>query len=331
MIKKFTKRILCSLLILLSVLSSFSAVPTMAAENYNGGWAMVSSNQTVWNNTSSSKSAIGTVYAHEGITVLSTSGNTAYIEYSTPNGAKRGYLINPSYYYNETSNTCVISNYDRCLVVENKSCSDEGNVMQHDYNKSWNDLWILEPVSVDVDLGAKYAIDNYNQTVSAYPRCSADCTNFASQCLLASGFHYQNDWQIYRKNDKYNTDINKNDQLKYSWDTSVPGPWVTAPNFKNYWETRISNIYQAKGSDIVNNPSLAWNLPISQGCIIQMAKSKFGSAADPHHTMYITGYLNDGTNNTYLLTYHSSDTLSRSLLDICRANPDEYFLFLKMI
>ncbi len=107
MIKKFTKRILCSLLILLSVLSSFSAVPTMAAENYNGGWAMVSSNQTVWNNTSSSKSAIGTVYAHEGITVLSTSGNTAYIEYSTPNGAKRGYLINPSYYYNETSNTCV--------------------------------------------------------------------------------------------------------------------------------------------------------------------------------------------------------------------------------
>jgi hypothetical protein len=224
-----------------------------------------------------------------------------------------------------------ISNYERCLVVENRSCSDEGNVMQHDYNKSWNDLWILEPVSIDVDLGAKYAVDNYNQTVSAYPRCSADCTNFASQCLLASGFHYQNDWQIYRKNDKYNTDINKNDQLKYSWDTSVPGPWLSAPNFKNYWGARISNIYQAKGSDIVNNPSLAWNLPISQGCIIQMAKSNFGSVADPHHTMYVTGYLNDGTNNTYLLTYHSSDTLSKSLLDICRANPDEYFLFLKMI
>ncbi len=224
-----------------------------------------------------------------------------------------------------------ISNYEKCLVVENRGCLDESNIIQHTYNGSWNDLWILEPVSVDVDMGAKYAMDNYDQTVSAYPRCEADCTNFASQCLLASGIHYQDDWKIYRKNDTYNTNINSNYKLNYSWEVSVPGPWLTAPNFKNFWSSRISNIYQLRGSEIVNNPSLAWNLPISQGCIIQMAEAKNGKVADPHHTMYISGYVYDGTNNTYLLTYHSYDTLAKSLLDVCKANPNEYFLFLKMI
>lgn len=223
-----------------------------------------------------------------------------------------------------------MSNYNRCLAVQDAGCSDEDNVFQYDFNNSWNDLWILEPVAIDVELGAKYAMDNYNQTVRAFPRCSADCTNFASQCLLASGFHYGGDWKIYRKNNTYNTDISSNSQLTYSWDTSVPGPWVTATNFKNYWQGRISSVYQYKGSEIANNPSLAWNLPITQGCIIQMAQSSWGSIV-PHHTMYVSGYLNDGTNNTYLLTYHSTDTLARSLLDICRANPDEYFLFFKMI
>ena len=43
--------------------------------------------------------------------------------------------------------------------------------------------------------------------------------------------------------------------------------------------------------------------------------------------MYVSGYVNDGTNNTYLLTYHSNNVLNKSLLDICRSYPDEYFLF----
>lgn len=222
-----------------------------------------------------------------------------------------------------------ISNYSRCLAVEDAGCSDENNVIQHDFNNSWNDLWILEPVSMDVVLGAQYAMDNYDKTVSAFPRFTADCTNFASQCLLASGIHYNGDWKIYRKNGIYNTNISSNSQTNYSWDTSVPGPWITAPNFKDYWKDRGTTIYQIKGSDIVNDPTLAWKLPITQGCIIQMAKSSWGKI-EPHHTMYVSGYLDDGTNNTYLLTYHSSDTLSKSLLDICRNSPDEYYLFFCM-
>lgn len=224
-----------------------------------------------------------------------------------------------------------MSNYNRCLAVQNAGCTDEANVLQHDFNNSWNDLWILEPTETDVELGSQYAIDNHNNTVLAFPGCKYDCTNFASQCLLASGFHYDGDWKIYRKNGTYNTDIDSNYKLKYSWETSVPGSWVTAPNFKKYWESKGYRIYQYTGSEITNNPSLAWNLPISQGCIIQMAKNNNSALAEPHHTMYVSGYINDGSNMTYQLTYHSVNTKAKSLLEICRANPNEYFLFFKMV
>ncbi len=237
-------------------------------------------------------------------------------------------------YYTENSVYKIaskISNYEKCLTVENMSCVDEGNVMQHAYNKSWNDLWILEPVSTNAILGAQYAIDNHDQYVSAYPGCSSDCTNFASQCLLATGLHYDSDWRIYRKNGTYNTNIDSNYKLKYSWDTSVPGSWVTAKNFKDYWLRRSSNVYKLLGSSIVNDPSVAWNLPISIGCVIQISEVVNGVSKDPYHTMYISDYTNDGGNKTYKLTYHSTNTESKSLLDICRTYPDQYFWFFKTL
>ena len=52
--------------------------------------------------------------------------------------------------------------------------------------------------------------------------------------------------------------------------------------------------------------------------------NKLGNA---FHSMYITGYLNDGNNNTYLCTYHSQDTLSKSILEICASYQNYYFLF----
>ena len=182
-----------------------------------------------------------------------------------------------------------------------------------------------------MDLGAKYAVDNYNDYIYSYPNLSdagGDCTNFASQCMLASGIHYDhNAWYMYRKNSTYDKPKHTY-QLQESWALTDPSPWVFAPEFKNYWEGHTTGRYRAKGSDITANPSIAWNAPITQGCVVQMASSSSsGSVGDPHHTMYITGYLNDGSNNTYLLTYHSTNTLSKSLLSICAANPNEYFLF----
>ena len=95
-----------------------------------------------------------------------------------------------------------------------------------------------------------------------------------------------------------------------------------------YWKNYISAGYKATGSQILENPALAWNIPFSEGDVIQMANRKSdGSLGESHHSMYVSGYVNDGTNNTYLLTYHSNNVLNKSLLDICRSYPNEYFLF----
>ena len=91
MLKKIKNRILSIFLAIVTIMLAFP-MTTFTAEHYNGGWAMSGATQTVYSNSSGS-SAIGTIYDHEGMTVLSVSGNTAYIDYSTPSGAKKGYLI----------------------------------------------------------------------------------------------------------------------------------------------------------------------------------------------------------------------------------------------
>ncbi len=233
-----------------------------------------------------------------------------------------GYLKNSTYVILSKA-----SNFQNAVVVHNNGCSDEDNVNQYKFSQNWNEVWILEPVTRDVDMGVKYAVDNYNKFLFTYPKCIQDCTNFVSQCLLASGIHYQDDWKIYRKNGLY-TDVSHNYQLTYSWDVSVPGPWLGAQNFRNFFGGgRVSNVYFAKGSFITENPSVIANLPLTKGCVVQMADNVDGEMSDSYHTLFITDYVNNGNNSTYLLTYHSIETLDKSLLDICSASPDEFFLF----
>lgn len=231
--------------------------------------------------------------------------------------------------YTDTSTYVLISkcsNYSKAVVTHGYGCSLRDNVNQFTYSGHWNELWILEPVIKDVDLGAKYAMDNYNSYVYSYPNLSSlggDCTNFVSQCMLASGIHYTDTWHIYRKNGNY-TNISNVDQLNNSWSLSDPSPWISAVEFREFWKPRVKNVYRAKGTDILNDPSIAWNVPITQGCVVQKADNFLGVMGDSTHSMYITGYLN---NNTYLLTYHSTNTLNRSLLDFCQQEPDAYYLF----
>lgn len=99
------RRLLSLVLVLASVFTILPATSASAAESYNGGWAFSKSNQTVYGSANTSN-PIGSI-GWEGITVLSQSGNTAYIEYSTSNGAKRGYLINPNLDTSFLSKTCV--------------------------------------------------------------------------------------------------------------------------------------------------------------------------------------------------------------------------------
>ncbi len=222
-----------------------------------------------------------------------------------------------------------VSNYTKAISTCNAGCDLGENVHQYNYIGAWNERWILEPVEKDVDLGAKYAMDNYNSYVPAYPNLTnmgGDCTNFVSQAMLASGIHMRDNWNIHRKNTKYSTPSRY--QFNESWEATDPSPWISAQEFREYWKNNISAGYKATGSQILENPALAWNIPFSEGDVIQMANRKSdGSLGESHHSMYVSGYVNDGTNNTYLLTYHSNNVLNKSLLDICRSYPDEYFLF----
>ena len=221
------------------------------------------------------------------------------------------------------------SNYEKCVVTHGYGCAMGDNVNQYTYSGHWNELWILEPVTKDVDLGARYATDNYNSYIYSYPNLTnmgGDCTNFVSQCMLASGIHYRNNWLIYRRNGN-NTDLSNVSQLNDSWALTDPSPWISAPQFRNYWVNNVTNAYSVKASDVLTDPSIVWNVPITQGCAVQLAHSSFGNLGNSYHSMYISGYLDDGTNNTYLLTAHTSNVVHKSLLDVCRNNRDKYVLF----
>ena len=93
------------------------------------------------------------------------------------------------------------SNYKSSLTVQGKSCAQGRNVIQYNYNKTHNDEWYLEPVTKQASLGVKYAANYAEKTDTVtYPYWSGgDCANFTSQCLAASGIHYNSRWKIYKK------------------------------------------------------------------------------------------------------------------------------------
>lgn len=228
-----------------------------------------------------------------------------------------------------------VSNYSKAIVLDGPSFEQGANINQYTYQQHINEQWILEPVNESVNLGAKYAYSNYNRYLYTFPDCRSlggDCTDFVSQCLIAGGTrHYDNDWKVYRKNTNYSQPTNAK-QLDDTWELCQPNtsPWISAAQFKQYWLGKNTTMYYCKGQEVLDHPDVIYNLDIEQGDVIQLANTKIGGAlGDAHHSMYVTGYINDGTNNTYLLTYHSNPTLNKSLLEICKNYRSEYILFYK--
>lgn len=223
-----------------------------------------------------------------------------------------------------------VSNFTKAISTCNAGCDQGENVHQYNYVGAWNERWILEPVEKDVELGAKYAMDNYNLYVPAYPNLSdmgGDCTNFVSEAMLASGIHFRENWNICRKNNKYSNPKNTW-QLNQSWDVSDPSPWISAKQFQEFWVKNANGAYKATGKQILDNPEIAWNAPVNQGDVVQLAKiNSDGNVGEAFHSMYISGYVHDGTNDTYGLTYHTNNTLFKSLIEVCRSHPNEYILF----
>jgi len=261
-----------------------------------------------------------------------SSANYANVQIYTPNGTnsqKFSLAVTSAQTYVIFTK---VSNYEKAVVLNGPTYDEGRNVDQYTFQAHANECWIFEPVSLNVSLGLAYARTNYQQYITAYPRLTnfgteqeADCANYVSQCMLAYGYHYRNNWYVYRKNDLYVIPENVT-QLDTTWELGDPSPWISAKKFKNYWQNEVST-HSYKGNQIINNPSLAWNLDITQGDVIQICKSILGFEGDAQHTMIITGY----SNNTYLLTYHSTPHLNRNLIDICNEYPELYYKFYEMI
>lgn len=227
-----------------------------------------------------------------------------------------------------------ISDYTKAIVLNGPTCDQGRNIDQYTFQSHLNELWILEPVYRNTNMGVTYAQANYDHYLSPYPDATGiggDCTNFASQCMLAEGIHYNDTWMVYRKNNNYPAP-NNTDELDNSWELKkynllFGSPWLSAKYFAQYWKSRASSYVAYKGSDILNNPSLAWNFYAGKGDIIQYADpTSSGTLGDARHTMVITDYAQYNGANTYVLTYHTSPTLAKTLLEVCEQYPNYYYI-----
>ena len=227
-----------------------------------------------------------------------------------------------------------VSNYSKAIVLNGPSFNQGANIDQYTFQNHINEFWILEPVLKNSNLGVDYALANWNNYMYTYPNVTnlgsssgsgGDCADFVSQCMLASGIHYQNNWYVYRKNENYSAPTTIS-QLNNTWELADPSSWISAKQFRNYWKDQV-NTKAFKGSEIVANPSIAWNLNIKKGDVIQIAGNVLDIVWDAEHTMYITGY----ENSSYLLTYHTSNRKNVNLLDICAQNPDKFFVFYEIM
>lgn len=234
-------------------------------------------------------------------------------------------VTNDGYSYKIQSSS---ANGPMVVTVANASCNTGENVFQFQYNGTWNDEWIFEPVfNYSQDLAVNYAKINFNKRVPTYPDCSSlggDCANFVSQCMLAGGVHYQSYWWIYKKNNTYLKPTDGS-QLDYSWDFSDSSPWFKAQEFNEFWSSKVT-VETYLGRDILNDPNAVYTAKFYKGDVIQILyKNIWGNPGNAWHTMFITGYGTYNNKSTYILTYHTTDTEEKTLMELAAAFPDDYF------
>lgn len=211
------------------------------------------------------------------------------------------------------------SSVKKVLTVEGASCEENANVFQFTCNSSQNDQWFLEPASYTPEESVIYARANYDSEVETYPWFEGDCANFVSQCMLAGGMHFRDEWYIYKKvyGAKHKPE---NKEIETYWDIGKIGsnllsggasPWISAPKFMDFWSARLSYTdYTA--SDLVNNPKKLGTTAFTIGDVVQMWKKNFWGETVVQHTMIVT----NAKDGTLYLTYHTRNTLDRNIVDI---------------
>lgn len=219
------------------------------------------------------------------------------------------------------------SNYSKAVTLSSESCQDYVDIYQWtwDYSLDNRYQWILEPVDSYPEMGVSYAKLNYNNYVNAYPdftHYGGDCTNFVSQCLLASGMHQRDNWFIRKLNTRYQELHNPEDvgidMLTYSWEFPKQHTWFGADPFKDeFYSSRKIAVYS--GANIVLKHNELWRENIFTGDVIQQVDNVVGIPGKARHTMYITGYgakdIGEEECMSYNVTYHSNNRKNVSMLD----------------
>ena len=122
--KTFTMRFLALALSVVTMLTMFPALNANAAsiddimpvaetaEQIYGRLGIARTQQEVWAMDGTGK--LGTIFAHEGFTIRESYGDgTLDVEYSTPRGTQRGFIVNPNVYVD----------YDTCWAVANRNAT----------------------------------------------------------------------------------------------------------------------------------------------------------------------------------------------------------------
>lgn len=237
--------------------------------------------------------------------------------------------------FSETPNgTYVIytkcSNNEKVVSLSNNLCNNGVNIHQWEHSYHCHDQWIMEPVYLDSEMAVKYAKRNYNKTLLPYPDLQdfgGNCTNFVSQCLLAGGWHQDNNWYVKKKN-MDNERVMNVEQLNSSWNLADPSPWISAKQFKKKF-IDSKNTQKFKGSQILENPSKIYQLSYFKGDVIQIAENVLGIGilGDAKHSMIITDYNYNGDNSSFKMTYQSANTLNKDLLEIANKYKNDFFIF----
>ena len=229
------------------------------------------------------------------------------------------------------------SDFDKTVVVSGASCQAGANVIQYSYNRTNNDEWIFEPRTYTMGLAKQYAHTYAKEGMffPTYPGFNSDCTNFASQCMLASGVHFRDAWFIYKKNN--DRPHPKENEIELSWEIEKIGgifgygassPWISAKHFKNFWEGKVETA-RYKASYILEHQQEIYNLNFGPGDVVQTLYNN----GTGRHTMYICCYGTYNGKPDYNLSYHSNNNKDIPLGEVVSRileNGDEWIVFYKM-
>lgn len=211
-----------------------------------------------------------------------------------------------------------------------------GSVLQFAHQNDPMAEWFFIPADRCVSSkGVDYAIANCEQYLYTFPDLTAfngqssDCANFVSQCLMAQGVKFQDEWVVYRKNSDYSQPTNST-QLDATWYLKLYGgflglgkssPWISAKQFNLFWASRVSYL-DYTGAEITSAPWTVYRADIYKGGAISIIEN--GEAT---HTMFISGYGSYEGKNTFLVSAHSVSHDRDPLLEIAARYPNATFRF----